>query len=190
MPLALGALAIAALSGCVPSSSPTAAPSSSSSSASPSTGPSATPSASSTPAPTPTPVTIGCGTLISPDAMYAFNPNFGLLTSWTPTAGSAAATALQDSGIACRWSNQTSGDTIDVSVAHLDAASIATLESDAAGRGTPVTTYGEKAYFRAAGGIGTAEVFRGDYWLVASSVDFAEAGDPADLIDAALSALT
>jgi hypothetical protein len=32
-------------------------------------------------------------------------------------------------------------------------------------------------------------VFQANYWLVATSVDFAEPRDPADLIDAALSAL-
>jgi hypothetical protein len=121
--------------------------------------------------------------------MYAFNPNFGLLTSWTPAKGSAAAAATSESGIACRWSNQTSGDTIDVSVAHLDAASIASLKSEAVSQGTPVTTYGDEAYFRVAAGVGTAVVFQANYWLVATSVDFAEPGDPADLIDAALSAL-
>ena len=186
VPVTLGVLAVAVLSGCVPTPSPSAS-GSPTQTTTPSASASTTPTSS--PTPSPTPVTVGCSTLISADAMYAFNPNFGLLTSWTPAAGSAAAKAKSESGIACRWSNQTSGDTIDVSVAHLDAASIESLKNAAASQGTQVSTYGDEASFTAAGGVGTAVVFQGNYWLVATSVDFAEPGDPADLIAAALSAL-
>jgi hypothetical protein len=135
------------------------------------------------------PVTLGCGTLVSADVMYAFNPNFGLLTSWTPPSGSAAATAKADQGVACRWQNQTSGDTIDISVAHLDSGSIEALKNDAVAQSTMVPTYGDEAYFSVTNNVGTAIVFQGDYWLVATSVAFLEPGDPADLINAALAAL-
>ena len=185
-PLAISALALAALSGCVPTASP-------SSSDTPTASPSNTASASPTPSPTAgaasTPITIGCSTLITPDAIYAFNPNFGLINSWTPKAGSAAATAKSEQGIACRWSNQSSGDTIDISVAHLDAPAIESLKNDAVEKSTMVPTYGDEAYFSVSGGVGTAIVFQGEYWLVATSVDFLEPGDPADLITAALGSL-
>jgi hypothetical protein len=186
VPLVISALALAALSGCVPTpaASPTDTPTASSSD---------TPTASPTPSPTAsvvsTPITIGCNTLITPEDIYAFNPNFGLINSWTPKSGSAAATAKSEQGIACRWSNQTSGDTIDVSVAHLDGATIESLKNDAVEKSTMVPTYGDEAYFSVSGGVGTAIVFQGDFWLVATSVDFAEPGDPADLITAALGAL-
>ena len=187
VPLAVSALALAALSGCVPTPSPTV-------SGSPSESPSATATASPTPTPTATvvstPITIGCNTLITPDDIYAFNPNFGLIANWTPKSGSAAATAKSEQGIACRWQNQTSGDIIDVSVAHLDPASIEALKNDAVEKSTMVPTYGDEAYFSTSGGVGTAIVFQGDFWLVATSVEFLEPGDPADLINAALGALT
>ena len=186
VPLAVSVLALAALSGCVPTPTPT-------SSGTASATPSDSPSASATPSPTAstvsTPITIDCNTLITPDDIYAFNPNFGLITTWAPKAGSAAATAKSEQGIACRWQNQTSGDTIDVSVAHLDAASIEALKNAAVEKSTMVPTYGDEAYFSVSGGVGTAIVFQGTYWLVATSVDFAEPGDPADLITAALGAL-
>jgi hypothetical protein len=186
VPVAVSLLALAALSGCVPTPSPSPTDTGSAS-------PSDTPSASPTPSPTATtvstPITIGCNTLITPDDIYAFNPNFGLITSWKPTSGSAAATAKSEQGIACRWQNQTSGDNIDISAAHLDAASIESLKNDAVGKSTMVPTYGDEAYFSTSGGVGTAIVFQGDYWLVATSVDFLEPGDPADLITAALGSL-
>jgi hypothetical protein len=121
--------------------------------------------------------------------MYAFNPNFGAIDNWTPKSGSPAATAKSEKGIACRWQNQTSGDNIDISVAHLDATSIESLKNDAVDKSTMVPTYGDEAYFSVSGGVGTAIVFQDDFWLVASSVEFAEPGDPADLITAALGAL-
>jgi hypothetical protein len=186
MPLALAAASAAVMTGCVSTSSPTVSTApTASTSASASAAPSATPS----PTPSPTPITIGCSTLVTADTMYAFNPNYGLLTSWTPSADSAAATATSDSGIACRWSNQTSGVTIDISVAHLDAASIESLKNAAVGHGTLVPTYGQEAYFGVTGGVGTAVVFQDGYWLVATSAAFLEPGDPTDLIDGALSAL-
>jgi hypothetical protein len=186
VPLAVSALALAALSGCVPAPTPTP-------SGTPNVTPSDTPSASPTPSPTATvvstPITIDCNTLITPDDVYAFNPNFGLINVWTPKAGSAAATAKAERGIACRWQNQTSGDTMDFSVAHLDPATIDSLKNAAVEKSTMVPTYGDEAYFSVSGGVGTAIVFQGDFWLVATSVDFLEPGDPADLIDAALGAL-
>ncbi len=187
MPAAIAALGIAALSGCVPTATPT--PTGSAASDTPSASP--TTSAAPTPTPTPvsTPVAVDCDALITPDDIYAFNPNFGLITSWTPKTGSAAATAKSEQGIACRWQNQTSGDDIDVSVAHLDSASIEKLKDAAVETSTLVPTYGDEAYFSVSGGVGTAIVFQGDYWLVATSVAFLEPGDPADLITAALSAL-
>lgn len=187
VPLALGALAVGILSGCVPSSSPT--PSDTAATSSPSATPSSTPTPSAVATASAIPITIGCSTLVSGDAMYAFNPNFGLLTSWSPAAGSAAASAQAEKGLACRWQNQTSGDDIDISVAHLDSGSIEALKNAAVAQSTMVPTYGDEAYFSVKNNVGTAIVFQGDYWLVATSVAFLEPGDPSDLINAALSAL-
>jgi hypothetical protein len=187
VPLAIATLGVAVLSGCVPTSTPTPGASDSSANPSVSSTPSPTPTASATAAATP--ITIGCSTLITPDDMYAFNPNFGLLTAYTPAAGSAAASAKAQQGIACRWSNQSSGDNIDISVAHLSAPAIVALKDQAVQTATLVPTYGDEAYFATKNGVGTATVFQGNYWLVATSVDFLEPGDPADLINAALSAL-
>ena len=188
VPLTLGTALAVAMTGCVPTSNPMASPTTAetpTASASATTTPSATP----TPTPVTIPITVGCNTLISRNTMYAFNPNYGLLTSWKPAPGSAAAAATSESGVACRWSNQTSGITIDVSVAHLDAASIEALKNSAVQHGTLVPTYGDEAYFGVSGGVGTAVVFKGTYWLVATSPAFLEPGDPADLINSALSAL-
>ncbi len=158
---------------------------------------SSSPSASATsPAPsaTPTaavggkPVTIACNALISAQTMYDFNPNFGLDTASSPKSGSAAATAVADHGVACNWLNQTSSDTITVSVARPGPTALDQLKSTAA-RGAAASGYGDAAYFSTNGDAGRVDVFTGEYWLVATSVYFASAADAAPLLTSALGAL-
>ena len=187
---AIAAVAIGVLAGCVSTPAPTP-------SATTTTTPDArfTPTPSNPPVPTATPsatpVSVACGKLIDPQTMYDFNPNFGLIDSWTPAAGSPAAVAKSDKGVACRWLNQTSGDLIDLSVASLDAASIESLKNQTVGASTMVPTYSgaDEGYFSVANGIGTAVVFDRSYWIVLTSTFFAEPGDPSDLVASVLAAL-
>ena len=159
--------------------------------------PAATPVPSSTISPTPTSTPnaaaatatkIACGTLISAQAVYDFNPNFGLDSGFSPKSGSAAATAVADKGTACNWLNQTSGDTFAFAVARPAATELASLKTTAA-TGTPASGLGDSAYFSMSGGAGRVDVFRGAYWLVATSVYFGSAADAKDLVTAALGAL-
>ena len=188
LPVALFVATAAMLSGCGPLTTGTPASPSGSASVT------ATPSTSSTPTPTPTvslahPIAQSCTQLISPDTIYAFNPNLGPV-AWSPAPGTDAGNAVLAHGVACRWQNQTSGDTIDISVASLDEAKLTQLKDAAfAAGGTMVPTYGEEAYFGTSGAVGTATVFDRSYWVVATSVYFAEPGDAADLIDSVLAAL-
>ncbi|MGV8859373.1 MAG: arginyl-tRNA synthetase [Rhodoglobus sp.] len=154
--------------------------------------PSSTPSSSATPEPTTsatadpeaTAVTLACTDLISPQAMYDFNPNYLLLNNFSPAAGSPAATALASKGIACRWENSTSGVTIDVSVAKPAPNKLDGLKSNAGSAAS-----GFDGYFAAAGGTGTAQVFSGAYWATLSSQAFFEAADAAELVSDVRSAL-
>ena len=117
-----------------------------------------------------TPIDVDCDTLVSPDTMYDYNPNFGLIDDWTPDAGTAAADALDLDGVACRWINQTSSDTIDLSVANLAHDDLEALKNAAVAESTMVPTYSaDEAYFSVVDGVGTAIVFDRSYWLVATS---------------------
>ncbi|MGV8876735.1 MAG: arginyl-tRNA synthetase [Rhodoglobus sp.] len=158
--------------------------------------PTPTSSASSTPSASPTPsaaastdpqataVKISCSELISPQAMYDFNPNFLLLNNFSPAAGSFAATALTAQGVACRWQNSTSGVTIDVSVAKPAPAKLESIKSTAGSAAD-----GFNGYFAVNSGTGTAQVFTGGYWATLSSEAFFEAGDVGDLVADVRSAL-
>ena len=116
--------------------------------------------------------------------MYDFNPNFSLQANYAPKSGTAAYTAKTDGGTACNWINDTSGETLTVSVAKPGSDEFAAL-STAASAGTPVSGYGDAAYFS----NGRFDIFRGKYWLVAQSAFFSSAADASALAKAALSAL-
>jgi hypothetical protein len=155
-----------------------------------------TPTAS-TPTPTPTasattepdPIAISCRDLVAPDAVYAFDPNYALVDGWTPPGGSPAAEALAAGGVTCQWVRESGGGTIDLSVARLSDDAILAKKNEAFAESQMVPTYGEEAYFEVEEGVGTAIVFEGRYWLVISSVGFAEPGEPTGIIESALGAL-
>jgi hypothetical protein len=121
--------------------------------------------------------------------MYDFNPNFGLQSGFTPKAGTPAATAQTNKGLACSWMNQTSRDTIEVSVANLPPAQIAAMKAKLAASSTPVSTFAAPGYFAASGGVGQADTFDGTFWVTGRSAFFTEAPDAAQIMDTAIKSL-
>lgn len=175
------------LTGCTtpepePTPSPTASETSTPTPSTEPTEPTATPSS--------TPVDIPCTTLVSLQTMYDYNPNFSLLGSFTPDAGTPAAEAAAADGTICRWQNGTSGDTIDISVASFDAGTLEAKADTTSDSSTTVSSYGpDEAYFTVTGGAGEAVVFHGAYWVVVRSVAFFEPGDAEPIVASVLAAL-
>jgi hypothetical protein len=192
LPVAVVALALA-LTGCTPTEPGTKHHGSTSAPAAPTPH---EPSTTAVPTPTAsvhaTPVHKECGQLISADTIYAYNPNFVPLSSYSPAAGSAGAQATQYQGVTCRWQNETSNDVIDLSVADLDPATIESLKNQAVARGALVPTYqgADEGYFAVGDGAGTAIVFVKTFWIVLTSQQFAEPGDAEALVDSVISALS
>jgi hypothetical protein len=183
-PVAAAALAVILLAGCTPEPESTDFDG-----PNPSGDPSGEPAPTLTAAPVGTPIDVTCNELISPETVYAFNPNFGLIDDFEPSDGSVAASALEYSGIACRWQNQTSGDNIDLSIASLDDDTLTALKNSAFEDSQMVPTYGEEAYFTVNGQVGTAQVFQGRYWVVIESPAFFEPGDATELVQSVLAAV-
>lgn len=152
-----------------------------------------TPSATPTPSDPPTPVALTCEQIVTVQQLYAFNPNYGVNPDYQPKDGSAAAHAVADKGKACSWLNQTSRHSVDVSVSKPSATALDALKSTAATSSTVVPTYGVppeiEGYFSATDGTGEAQIFTNGYWVVVSSVDFAEPGDPQPLVQSVVSNL-
>ena len=184
--LALAGLVVGGVSACSPDTP-----------AAPATSPKPTASATTTAKPTPsataapvgTPVDIDCNTLITPQAIYDFNPNFGLKDSYKPAAGTEAADIVAMNGLACGWVNQTSGEVVEVAVANLPADKLTELKNAFVTSSNSVPTYGVEGYFKVDGTIGEAEAFGGPYWVSASSASFYEPGDAVMIVDAALAGL-
>ncbi len=190
--LVIATVATVGLAGCVGApkaiTTTTASPDASNSPSATATSPSPSPSATVAAPASGKPVAIGCNTLVSAQTMYDFNPNFGLDATFAPKSGSAAATAIADKGVACNWLNQTSRDTITVSVARPGVTALDQLKATAA-TGTASSGYGDAAYFSTSGIVGRVDVFRGEYWLSATSVYFASTADAGPLLTSALGAL-
>jgi len=132
-------------------------------------------------------VTIACDELLSLQAMYDFNPNFGLLGAFTPAAGSPAAFIVANKGIACRWQNQSSGELLDIAVAHLTDADLTKLKNDLVVSSNSVPTYGVEGYFQLTDGVGRADAFADPFWIVATSTAFFEPGDAEQIMTEAIS---
>lgn len=120
-------------------------------------------------------VGLACDDVITLQQMYDFNPNVSALGQYTPEAGSLGDTVVSYNGLTCRWSNNTSGRTIDVAIAKLDPETLADLSADASKSAEPVSVYGDEGYFGQSSGVGTAQIFTGSYWVVLSSKDFTTA---------------
>ncbi|WP_100364901.1 hypothetical protein [Diaminobutyricimonas aerilata] len=158
--------------------------------------PSASGSASATPEPTPTedpivgePVGVDCDQLVTPDVMYAYNPNFALLPEPTIDEGSDAAIAQEQKGLVCQWQNLTSNELLTVAVAKLPDEALTLQKNRAFGESTMVPTYGVEGYFTVADGVGEADAFDRDYWVSTRSSFYLEPGDAIDIVAASLAAL-
>lgn len=183
------AVAVALLAGCAPDKQVdpggvTAAPSPTSTST-----PSPTASAVPTNPVDGTPITITCSQLISAQAMYDYNSNFGPKPGYTPASGSLAAEVARQKGLTCAWVNQTSGDVIEIAVANLPAAHLTDLKNTLVTTSHSVPTYKVEGYFILNGSTGEAQAFPDPYWIVATSKAFFEPGDAEPLVKAAIAAL-
>ncbi|MFK4730238.1 DUF3558 family protein [Agromyces mediolanus] len=188
----LAAAATAALAGCAPESpapsgTPSGSPAPSSQAPDPSTSPTPTPE------PTSTPFAADCDGLITPDQIYAFNPNFGLEDGFSPSSADVSAT-VDAGGTACGWLNQTSGEVIQLGVATPAEAALDAARNQAASTSTAVPTYGTppavEGYFRQSGNSGEAQIFTEDgYWIVIDSTALFEPGDAQQLVEAVLANL-
>lgn len=192
-----GLLALIALTGCAPEAgTPASTPKASSTSkpsSEPTTKPTPTDSATPTPTPTPsaTPVALECDQVLTPDDVYAFNPNFGSAPDYKPSG--AAETAVSHDGVACGWLNQTSGEIIEVSIVQPNDVLMTRLKDAAIAQSKPVPTYGTPpaidGFFTAADGPGEAQVFTPKYWVTLSSTAFFEPGDAQQLVATVVSHL-
>ena len=174
-----GALFALVLTGCSAGNEPTptdSATATSGASADPTKNAEATSSPTPTPEATGSPISQTCGDLLTLQDVYDFNSNYGTSPDYSPSADSLAETAATYNGLTCGWSNQTSGELIEVSVVAPNAVLMTTLKQQADADSQAVPTYGTPptvdGFFTYAGGSGQAQVFSETYWVTISSPAF------------------
>ncbi len=157
--------------------------------------PSPSPTATSSPAPSPSPTAtssplagirlqIACDRLLTPQDVYDYNPNIGADPGYRVRAGSGPARAVELSGTACGWLNQTSTQTYSIGVARFDSANLQRVKSAAASAGGTTRGLGMEGYYRTEAGLGVVDAFTGPYWITAESSAFLEPADVAPLLEA------
>jgi hypothetical protein len=127
------------------------------------------------------PVELDCAELLSLDALYEYNPNVGTSTSVELSA--LTERVLGYDGLACGWSNQSSGEPITAAVARFAATDLEEIRAAAeANRGAQALPESAGSFWRE-GDVGTLEAFSGDYWIVIESPAFLETSDALQLLD-------
>jgi hypothetical protein len=136
-------------------------------------------------------MTLPCNDILSSDALYALKGGTNLAPdpNFKPATNSAAEKIVGLKGVACGFTNLTSGDTFNVSVAQLTPESITALKSaleSSPGAGALVASYSPtdqiKGYFSVAEGVGQAQVATSAYWISVSSDTYSEAGDAEQVV--------
>lgn len=135
------------------------------------------------------PVIVPCDVLVDASTLYELNPNLAFDSESQPTA--LGARAVADQGISCGWIHETAGTRLTVAVAAYNGAGLDAARGAAATRGGVATdsTVGTPGYFREAGGVGTVELFRGQYWIIVESPIFGSSTEAQTVINAVVRAL-
>jgi hypothetical protein len=188
---AAAAALLLVLAGCAPqppapgeSTPPTTA------AAEPTVEPTTTPTPTGPTVPPAIPFDIACDELVSPETIYAFNPNYALLPEPVVEAGSAAERIQTELGTVCSWQQLSSGEVLTVAVANLPAETLLLVQNDVFESSTMVPTYGgDEDYFTVRDGAGEAMTFVGSYWIVSTSQSYLEPGDAVDILAAAKTAV-
>lgn len=180
---AIAAVLVVGLTGCVeygeaPPPSPTAS------------APPPTESATPTPTPTPTatPFSADCDQLVPPSALTGLFADFHRVGTYVPPTGSPGAAVLEAKGTVCGWQNA-QNQTLMVAVAQLDAATLLAMKNHLVTVSHWVPTYEVEGYFQVLSGVGEAQVFQDPYWIVTTSVKYAEPGEAQPVVAAVLAAL-
>lgn len=139
-----------------------------------------------TPTAKPTPVTIACDKVLTSEQLTKLMPPLAADAAFTPAKGTAAATAIADAGVACGYTNASTGNPVAVSIAQPTSDDLTALKNAAIRSSHVVPTYGVPpkvmGYFSVDATSGIAQVFTGPYWIVAESKDFREPGDASQVM--------
>jgi hypothetical protein len=173
------------LSGCAQAGSPDATPTNSAVAPIHSSGPQASGAAPG----------IDCEELVPDVVMNAFAPGFTADASFTPAPGSHAALIVAINGVACGWTNETTGKHITLALAKPSRSSVGAIEKELASQSSPTNVFGTPpdvtGFFSISNGVGDGEATLGggSYWVSVSSSLFSVPQDASALLASVAQAL-
>jgi hypothetical protein len=133
---------------------------------------------------------LNCRELVADVAIYEWGSgNFAVDVDYEPAAGTDAAEIADDGGLACRWLNLSSGETLEVAAVALSDDELLDRRVAFAAEGEPVSDWNAEGWFSFDGTQGHVNAVSGDYWLSATSTWFYQPGDATLIVNAAVSAL-
>lgn len=127
------------------------------------------------------PVGTDCIDVLSLDAIYEYNPNVGTDSRVQPTA--LGQRAIESEGVACGWSNQTSGEPLTIAIARFNDDDLSIVRASAVAAPGSETLPEASGVFRREGESGIVEAFSGEYWIVLESPAFFSYLDAAPLLE-------
>jgi hypothetical protein len=138
---------------------------------------------------------IDCEELVSDVVMNAFAPGFTADASFTPAPGSNAAMIVAINGVACGWTNETTGKHITLALAKPSTQSVSAIEKEIASQSSPTDVFGTApdvtGFFSVMNGVGDGEATLGggSYWVSVSSSLFSVPQDASALLASVAQAL-
>ena len=136
-------------------------------------------------------LTLTCDDILSADALYNLKggANWAPDDTFAPSSGTTAASIVTLGGIACGFTNQTSGDSFSIAVAQVSPETVPLLHSQLEnlfGAGTAVKDFSPtsaiKGYFRTVSGVGQAQIATSAYWASITSNTFETPADVSELV--------
>lgn len=134
------------------------------------------------------PFSADCDQLVPPSALTGLFADFHRVGTYVPPTGSPGAAVLEAKGTVCGWQNA-QNQTLMVAVAQLDAVTLLAMKNHLVTVSHWVPTYEVEGYFQVLSGVGEAQVFQDPYWIVTTSVKYAEPGEAQPVVAAVLAAL-
>lgn len=124
-----------------------------------------------------------CDDLMPASVMYGWNPNYSLNNSASPATGSSWDTVTELKGTNCNFVNQSSGNSLSISVAQLTDSGVSVLQNQIASTLSQVSGDDQGTiYFGTIAGSGVFEMFvTNKFWITIAGPDIASVDDVAVL---------
>ena len=124
------------------------------------------------------PITFTCDDVLSAQELYDYNPNVLFDQSLVQANGPGIEYSKKFSGLLCTYVNETSRDTVTLSISQLNNDGTHSLEEQAKLEALGTVEIGSNvAYFTRSEGLGLYKLFSGKYFVTTASPQYSAESD-------------